>query len=105
MQEINDSNFSKEVEGSNKPVVIDIYADWCQPCKLLSPIMEKIAKTYANKVVVLKANGETCVKIVTDHQVSALPTLLFFKDGKLAKRLVGLQSEKVIQNTLDLLLV
>lgn len=104
MNKLADADFSAQVLSSDKPVLVDIYADWCQPCKMLAPTLERLAKEYDGRAVVAKMDGETEVTTVTAYAVSALPTLLFFKGGKLAKKLTGLQSEKAIRETLDSLL-
>lgn len=104
MNKIADADFAAQVLGSDKPVLVDIYADWCQPCKMLAPTLEKIARDYADKAIVVKMDGESEVKTVTEYKVGALPTLLFFKGGKLAKTLTGLQKESVIKETLDSLI-
>lgn len=87
------------------PSVVDIYADWCQPCKMLAPTLDKLSKDYDGKVDFVKMDGETEVKTSATYKVSALPTLLFFdKGGKLAKQLIGLQTEKAIKTVIESLL-
>ncbi len=104
MDQITDAEFSAKVLSNDKPVLVDIFADWCQPCKMLAPTLNKISGAYADKAVVVKMDGETAVQTVTAYKVSSLPTLLFFKDGKHVKTLIGLQSDKTIREALDTLI-
>jgi thioredoxin 1 len=103
MEKITDAAFAAKLTGS-KPVLVDVYADWCQPCKFLAPVLERVAKDFAGRAEVVKMDGETEVKTVTEYKVSALPTLLFFKGGVLAHKLTGLQTEKTIKDTLESLI-
>ncbi len=84
-----DKDFGQKVLESDKPVLIDFYADWCGPCKLAAPIVEELAETYKDRVVVGKLdvdeNGETAMK----YGVMSIPTVIVFKDGKEVERKVG----------------
>jgi thioredoxin 1 len=104
LEKIGDSDFNEKVIGSKKPVLVDVYADWCQPCKMLAPVLEKLATHYDGKVSIVKLDGESEAKTVTEYKVAALPTLMFFKNGQMVKRLTGLQQEKTIKETLDTLI-
>lgn len=104
MEKIADLDFESRVLKSDKPVLVDIYADWCQPCKMLAPTLEKVSKAYEGRASVYKMDGETAVSTVTAYNIGALPTLLFFKGGELVKKLTGLQTEKVLCETLDTLI-
>ena len=104
MKEIAESDFVKEVLESSVPVLVDIFADWCGPCKMLAPTLDKVSKAYDGRATVVKLDSEKAGKVVGDYKVSSLPTLLYFKGGKLESRASGLQTEKAIKETLDSLL-
>lgn len=104
MKAITDTDFSAEVLKSVEPVLVDVWAEWCPPCKMLMPTVEKLANAYAGRVKIVKMDGEVAVGTVAEYKVGSLPTLLFFKGGKLVKTLTGLQKEAVIKETLDSLL-
>lgn len=94
-------NFEKEVIKSNIPVLVDFYADWCGPCKALSPIISEIAKEYDGKVKVCKLNIDTEDEIADSYNVMSVPTLLLFKEGKIAKMMVGYRPKKDIENLIS----
>jgi len=104
MKKIAQSDFQKEVIESEQIVIVDVYAEWCQPCRMLAPIMEKVAKEYEGSVTVVKIDIEESAGIVEDYKVSSLPTILFFKGGAVVKKLTGLQSEKSLKEALDMLM-
>jgi thioredoxin 1 len=104
MKKITDDEFAKEVLASDVPVLLDVYADWCAPCKALAPVLEKISLAYGSKAKVVKMDGETEVKTVTAYNVSALPTIMFFKEGQMVKKFHGFQSEKALKEAIDTLL-
>ena len=103
-QEISDSSFPKEVLESAQPVLIDLWAPWCGPCRMLSPVIEKLGTEYQGKVKVFKMNTDDNPDTASQYRVQAIPTLLFFKGGKLVEQLVGVQPEKEIRHKLDSLL-
>jgi thioredoxin 1 len=86
------------------PVVADFYATWCGPCRQLSPVVDALADQYAGKIKFVKVNVDESPKLAQQFQVEAIPTLLFFKDGKLADTSVGLLSKKDLIQRLDSLL-
>ncbi|MDO4966097.1 MAG: thioredoxin [Lachnospiraceae bacterium] len=94
-------NFEKEVIKSNIPVLVDFYADWCGPCKALSPVISEIAKEYDGKVKVCKLNIDTEDEIADSYNVMSVPTLLLFKEGKIAKMMVGYRPKKDIENLIS----
>lgn len=90
-------NFEEEVEKSKGIVVVDLYADWCGPCQMMSPIIDEIAKENP-QVKVGKVNCDEESDIALKYEIMSIPTILIFKDGKLTKRFVGLTSkEKIIE--------
>ena len=78
---LNKDNFEKEVLKSNIPVVVDFYADWCGPCKMLAPVLEDVAKMYEGKVKVCKINGDNEMELGEEYEIVAIPTLICFKNG------------------------
>ena len=99
--EFTDANFQAEVLDSDVPVLVDFWAEWCIPCRMLAPIIEKIAETYGDKIKAGKldtdANRETAVK----YGISSIPTVMLFHKGELVKSLVGMQGEAVYTAEID----
>ena len=91
----NDENFNQEVieVSKTKPVLVDFFALWCGPCKMLAPIVDQLAEELEEGAVVGKLNVEESAKIPEEYGVMSVPTLLIFKDGKVAATLAGLQSK------------
>lgn len=99
-----DSNV-EEIIGSGKPVVIDFWATWCGPCKAMAPVIDEIAAEYEGKVVVGKYNVEDEGDFASSNRIMALPTILFFKDGKkTAIRLAGSQTKENLKTKIEELL-
>ena len=91
-------NFEKEVLKSEKPVLVDFYADWCGPCKMMSPIIEELATELDGKAKVGKINVDENPDIAVEYNVMSIPTLIIFKNGKEEKRLVGLRDKEELLN-------
>ena len=97
MTELTQDNFEKEITKSAKPVLVDFWAPWCMPCKLIAPIVEKLALEMKDKVSVLKANVDESPDIATELSIMNIPTLVLFKDGKEALRIIGVNSKEAIE--------
>ncbi len=101
VRELTDSNFDTEVIRADIPVLVDFWAEWCQPCRMLAPTIEEIADEYKGKAKVGKldtdANRETSMK----YNISAIPTVILFKDGEVQKKFVGLTSKDQFKTALD----
>ncbi len=82
-------NFSTEVLESDQPVVVDFYADWCGPCKMVAPILEKLSNDYDGKVKFAKLDIDNAQELAAQYEVSSIPTLILFKDGNKADQAVG----------------
>lgn len=100
-----DSNFKDEVLGSSEPVLVDFWAEWCGPCKLLGPTVEELAGEYQGKGIKIgklnvDENGDTAMQF----GVMSIPTLLFFKNGQVAEQMVGLQSKEDLKKKIDKLI-
>jgi thioredoxin 1 len=102
--QLTDASFKKDVLESDKPVLVDLWAPWCGPCRMLSPVVDELAAEYAGKIVVGKLNTDENSQTMTSYRVSAIPTLLYFKGGKLIEQSVGVQSKAAIKARLDALL-
>ena len=101
---VNDSNFEQEVLKHNGPVMVDFWATWCGPCRMLGPVVEELAREYEGKVKVCKLNTDEGPDTSTKYRITSIPTIIFFKNGKVAAQTVGLQSKAALQEKLDALL-
>lgn len=99
-----DANFKTDVLESKIPVLVDFWAEWCGPCRMLAPVVEKIAKEYSGKLKVGKLNVDDNPDTPGQFGIQGIPTILVFKNGELAKRMVGYQSEDAIKGEIDSLL-
>ena len=98
--EVTDSTFAQEVLQSTPPVLVDVWADWCGPCKAIAPIVEELAREYEGQLKVMKLDVDENPRTASEYRVQSIPTLLVFKDGKPAERIVGAVPKKVIVDTL-----
>lgn len=101
--EITDKN-AQELITSGKPVVIDLWAPWCGPCKMVAPLIEELATEYEGKVIIGKYNVDEESDLSTQYSVRNIPTILFFKDGKLVDKQVGASPKATIENRIKTLL-
>lgn len=101
---LNDANFEEEVLKHKGPVMVDFWATWCGPCRMLGPVVEEIAKEYAGKVKVCKLNVDEGTETSSHYRITSIPTIIFFKDGQVAGQTVGLQSKAALQEKLNALL-
>ena len=91
---LTDANFDETINGSDKPVLVDFWAEWCGPCRMVGPIIEEVAKEMEGKAIIGKVNVDENQGTSAKYQVSAIPTILIFKDGKVAETLIGLRSKE-----------
>ena len=102
VQEFTDSNFEAEVINSDQPVLVDFWAEWCMPCRMLAPTIDAVAERFAGKVKVGKIDTDANKDVAVKYGISAIPTIIIFKDGEVSKRLVGLKSEDDLADALEL---
>jgi thioredoxin 1 len=86
---ISDATFDEEIGSATEPVIVDFWAEWCGPCKMISPVLEEIANEHAGKIRVAKLNVDDSPDVTRRFDVMSIPTLIVFQDGKPAKRMVG----------------
>ena len=98
---ITDANFDSEVLKSKVPVLLDFWAEWCGPCRMLSPVVARLAEANAGKLIVGKMNVDENQDTPQKFGVQGIPTLIFFKDGEAVNQIVGFQSQENIQNIID----
>ena len=88
-QQVNDSNFDEVVLKSDKPVIVDFWAEWCGPCRMIAPIIEDLSKEYAGRLVVTKCDIDNSPGVAARFGIRNIPTVLFFKEGKVTDKQVG----------------
>jgi thioredoxin 1 len=101
VKEFTDGNFEAEVLKSSTPVLVDFWAEWCPPCKALGPTIDKLATDYAGKVKVGKLNTDDSRDTSLKYNITNIPTILVFKDGQLAHKIVGAKREAEYKAVLD----
>ena len=101
VKEFTDSNFETEVLKSATPVLVDFWAEWCPPCKALGPTIDKLAKDYAGKVKVGKVDTDSNRDVSLKYGISSIPTILVFKNGQIAGKIVGFKKEADFKAVLD----
>lgn len=99
--EFKDASFDEDVLKSETPVLVDFWAPWCGPCRMLAPTVDAISEEYAGKVKVGKVNTDENPQIATQHQINSIPTLMIFKGGEVVERLVGALPKEKITEKLD----
>lgn len=102
--EITDKNFDELVLKSDKPVLVDFWAEWCGPCRMIAPVVEELSKEYEGKAIIGKVNVDENSEISAKYGIRNIPTLLFFKNGEVVDKHVGVAPKSIIAGKLDNLL-
>ncbi len=101
MESLTDSSFEEKVLNASGPALVDFWAEWCGPCKMLTPVLEKLSKENEGKIQIFKVNVDECQQLAVQFNIRSIPTLLFFKDGQVQEQVVGLKSESDLQASID----
>lgn len=99
--ELTDGNFEQEVLKSDKAVLVDFWAEWCSPCRMIAPVVEAVAKEYSDRAKVGKLNVDQNMSVTGKYNIRGIPTLLIFKGGQIQEQVVGLTSKEAIAKLLD----
>ncbi|MGA1980512.1 MAG: thioredoxin [Sedimentisphaerales bacterium] len=102
--ELTDADFDEVVHNSDVPVLVDFWAPWCGPCKMMAPILKEIADEYVGKAKICKLNTDDAHDSAMEFGINAIPTIILFADGEIKKKWVGLTSKKVLTAAIDELL-
>ena len=100
---LDESNFDREVTQDDKPMIVDFWAEWCGPCKMISPLLDEIAREKAGSVKIAKVNVDENQSLSLKYNIRAIPALLFFKNGQLHDQVTGVASKKDLLNRIDAL--
>ncbi|MCL2598401.1 MAG: thioredoxin [Firmicutes bacterium] len=99
---LTEQNFEEKVLKASNPVLVDFFADWCGPCKMLSPTIDKLSTELAGKAEVYKLNVDDCMQIANNYEVSSIPTLIVFKNGQVFAKHTGVQNIEQIKQMMSL---
>lgn len=99
--ELTEKNFEAEIIKSKIPAIVDFWAEWCMPCKMISPVVDEMAKEFSGKVKIGKVNVDENTELASDLTVMNIPTLVFFNGGKEVKRVVGVVSKKELLKKME----
>jgi thioredoxin 1 len=100
MREVNDETFEAEVVRAERPVVVDFWAPWCGPCRLVSPVVEAVGGEHADKYATAKVNTDVIQQLAMRYSIFSIPTLIVFRDGREAARLVGYMPQAAVEERL-----
>lgn len=101
MKEINSAAFAREVLQSELPVLVDFFAEWCGPCRMLAPVMQELSEKYAGKVKMVKLNVDHAPELASSYGINSIPALLYFKDGQVKGSSVGFARKEDLERKLN----
>ena len=102
--QITDASFEEVVLKSDKPVLVDFWATWCGPCRMLAPVIDELAEEFEGKAKICKVNTDEVQDLAVEFGIRSIPTLLFFKNGEVVEQMVGAQSKQAIADKINSLL-
>ncbi|MBK8426372.1 MAG: thioredoxin [Lewinellaceae bacterium] len=102
--EFSDASFQTEVIGSDKVTLVDLWAEWCGPCKMMTPVIDELSTEYEGRAVIGKLNVDDNPNVPTEYNVRGIPTFLIFKNGELKDKVVGAQTKQVLKDKIEALL-
>jgi thioredoxin 1 len=101
IKEVMDNNFNEEISSNNAPVVVDFWAPWCGPCKMLGPVLEELENEYGEKVKFIKVNVDNNPVVSQKFRVSSIPTVMVFKNGETVDTMVGFRPKAAVKQLVD----
>ncbi len=101
MESLNEATFDEKVVQSSSPALVDFWAEWCGPCKMLTPVLEELSKENESKINIYKVNVDENQQLAVKFGIKSIPTMLFFKGGEIQEQVVGLKSKSDLQASID----
>jgi thioredoxin 1 len=101
MESLNEANFDEKVVQSSSPALVDFWAEWCGPCKMLTPVLEELSNENESKINIFKVNVDENQQLAVKFGIRSIPTLLLFKGGEIQEQIVGLKSKSDLQASID----